>query len=174
MLDKVDRIREVLGPDNDIQVSLPTIVVIGDQSSGKSSVLETISGINLPKGAGCVTKCPLIMQLRSTKGEEFADIRTAKQNEGEEEIIDDLSKVADHIRAKSEDLTKDKSKIVSTEIYLRIFKKDFVDLTLVDLPGLYYGDSMNNLIESMYSSHIKNPNSIILYVTAANTDLTTG
>ena len=54
--------------------------------------------------------------------------------------------MAEHIKAKSEDLTKDKTKIVSTEIYLRIFKKDFVDLTLVDLPGLYYGDGMNTLI----------------------------
>ena len=65
-LDKIDKIREVLGTGHELPISLPTIVVIGDQSSGKSSVLESISGVNLPKGGGCVTKCPLIMQLRTT------------------------------------------------------------------------------------------------------------
>ncbi|GAA6067973.1 interferon-induced GTP-binding protein Mx1-like, partial [Tachysurus ichikawai] len=31
---------------------LPAIVVIGDQSSGKSSVLEALSGVALPRGTG--------------------------------------------------------------------------------------------------------------------------
>ena len=45
----VDRLRDI-GLDRD--VSLPTIVVLGDQSSGKSSVLEAISGVQLPRGTG--------------------------------------------------------------------------------------------------------------------------
>ena len=44
-----------------VEFDLPIIVVIGDQSSGKSSVLESISRISLPKGEGMVTRCPLIM-----------------------------------------------------------------------------------------------------------------
>lgn len=80
------------------------------------------------------------------KVQEYADIRTAAKNLGEEDRIDDLSEVAEHIRTKSEELTVGKSKITSTEIYLRIFRKNFVDLTLVDLPGLYYGNGMNETI----------------------------
>ena len=49
-----------------------------------------------------------------------------------------------------------------------------MDLTLVDLPGLYYGDNMAPFIKSIYESHISNSNSIILYVAAAVSDLTTG
>ena len=90
-----------------MDIQLPTIVVIGDQSSGKSSVLESISRVELPKGAGCVTKCPLIMQLRSTDGEEFSDIRTSHQSEGEETKIEDMSKISEYIRAKSNELTGD-------------------------------------------------------------------
>ena len=112
-LDKIDKIREVLGQANEVPISLPTIVVIGDQSSGKSSVLESISGINLPKGGGCVTKCPLIMQLRATEGEEYADIRTANEPMGEETKIDDLSMVAEHIKNKTDDLTIGMCKISS-------------------------------------------------------------
>lgn len=48
-IDLVDRLRQ-LGLEQDI--SLPAIVVVGDQSSGKSSVLEALSGVQLPRGSG--------------------------------------------------------------------------------------------------------------------------
>uniref|UniRef100_A0A0E0EV34 Dynamin-type G domain-containing protein n=1 Tax=Oryza meridionalis TaxID=40149 RepID=A0A0E0EV34_9ORYZ len=44
--------------------SLPTIAVVGGQSSGKSSVLESIVGRDfLPRGSGIVTRRPLVLQL---------------------------------------------------------------------------------------------------------------
>ena len=49
MIDLIDKLRR-LGVDQD--VSLPSIVVVGDQSSGKSSVLEALSGVQLPRGSG--------------------------------------------------------------------------------------------------------------------------
>jgi GTP-binding protein EngB required for normal cell division len=49
IIDLIDRLR-FLGVDQD--VSLPSIVVVGDQSSGKSSVLEALSGVQLPRGSG--------------------------------------------------------------------------------------------------------------------------
>ena len=48
-IDLVDKLRSY-GLDQD--VSLPSVVVIGDQSTGKSSTLEAISGILLPRGSG--------------------------------------------------------------------------------------------------------------------------
>lgn len=48
-------------------VDLPQIVVVGSQSSGKSSVLETIVGRDfLPRGSGIVTRRPLVLQLIHT------------------------------------------------------------------------------------------------------------
>jgi hypothetical protein len=42
-------------------IDLPQIVVIGSQSSGKSSVLENIVGKDfLPRGSGIVTRRPLV------------------------------------------------------------------------------------------------------------------
>ena len=54
LLDANDRLREVL---NGEPIRLPSIAVIGGQSSGKSSILERISGVNLPSGTGMVTRC---------------------------------------------------------------------------------------------------------------------
>ena len=46
-------------------IELPQIVVVGGQSTGKSSVLESIVGRDfLPRGSGIVTRCPLILQLK--------------------------------------------------------------------------------------------------------------
>ena len=44
------------------QIELPQIVVVGSQSTGKSSVLESIVGRDfLPRGSGIVTRCPLVL-----------------------------------------------------------------------------------------------------------------
>jgi len=41
---------------------MPQIVVVGSQSTGKSSVLESIVGRDfLPRGSGIVTRCPLVL-----------------------------------------------------------------------------------------------------------------
>ena len=45
-------------------LELPQLVVVGSQSSGKSSVLENIVGKDfLPRGTNIVTRCPLVLQL---------------------------------------------------------------------------------------------------------------
>lgn len=51
-LDLLDNIRNLLNKETG--VDLPAVVVIGDQSSGKSSVLEALSHISFPRGEGIV------------------------------------------------------------------------------------------------------------------------
>ena len=58
-LDLIDTLR-AQGVHEDLP--LPQIAVMGDQSSGKSSVLEALSGVPFPRGTGLVTRCPT--QLR--------------------------------------------------------------------------------------------------------------
>ena len=62
------------------ELPLPQVVVIGIQSSGKSSVLESISGVSLPRGTGrwpcyyfllltsciCICVCMCICTYRPT------------------------------------------------------------------------------------------------------------
>lgn len=50
-----------LGIEQTIQ--LPQICVIGDQSTGKSSLIEALSMIKVPRDTGCCTRCPLEINL---------------------------------------------------------------------------------------------------------------
>ncbi|KAJ9560800.1 hypothetical protein OSB04_005960 [Centaurea solstitialis] len=54
-------------------ITLPTIVVVGDQSSGKSSVLESLATIELPRGSGTVTRVPLVIRLNTTINRGYRD-----------------------------------------------------------------------------------------------------
>ncbi|KAK4335122.1 P-loop containing nucleoside triphosphate hydrolase protein [Rhodotorula toruloides] len=51
------------------EIDLPRIAVIGNQSAGKSSLVEAISGIKVPRDAGTCTRCPMDIRLRSSPGE---------------------------------------------------------------------------------------------------------
>ena len=58
-----------LGIDN-LGLDLPQIAVIGGQSAGKSSVLESFVGHDfLPRGNNIVTRRPLVLQLINNKDE---------------------------------------------------------------------------------------------------------
>ena len=62
------KLQDVLGAlGQTTSLDLPQIVVVGGQSSGKSSVLEAIVGRSfLPRGHGIVTRRPLVLQLYNT------------------------------------------------------------------------------------------------------------
>ncbi len=157
-----------------VAFDLPVIAVVGAQSTGKSSVLESIVGKDfLPRGSGIVTRRPLILQLKSIReGTDYAvfshrpDVRFEDFNSVRAEIEADTDKVAG------------KSKGVSpVPIILKVFSKNVVDLTLVDLPGLTkvpVGDQPMNvaeLINGIVTDVVKRDNCLILAVTAGNTDL---
>ncbi|KIM53478.1 hypothetical protein SCLCIDRAFT_1222690 [Scleroderma citrinum Foug A] len=60
MLDLINRLRNT-GVQSDID--LPMIAVIGNQSAGKSSLIESISGVTLPRSSGTCTRCPTECRL---------------------------------------------------------------------------------------------------------------
>lgn len=65
----VNKLQDVFSAIGQAPIDLPQIVVIGSQSSGKSSVLENVVGRDfLPRGTGIVTRRPLVLQLYNTGG----------------------------------------------------------------------------------------------------------
>lgn len=54
LLDAIDQLRR---ESIDAEIGIPQIVVCGDQSSGKSSLLEAIAQVPFPAGSGAVTMC---------------------------------------------------------------------------------------------------------------------
>lgn len=64
MLDLVNRLHST---GVQVDIDLPQIAVIGSQSAGKSSLIESISGITLPRASGTCTRCPTECRLSRSK-----------------------------------------------------------------------------------------------------------
>jgi hypothetical protein len=62
-IDLLDQMRS-LGIEKDMPI--PQIAAMGDQSSGKSYVLEAISNLPFPRGSGLVTKCAKELRMKKT------------------------------------------------------------------------------------------------------------
>ncbi|KAI0243791.1 hypothetical protein L0F63_000215 [Massospora cicadina] len=54
-----------------LDIDLPTVVFCGNQSAGKSSLIESISGIMLPRSDGTCTRCPMELRLSEGNSEEW-------------------------------------------------------------------------------------------------------
>ncbi|KAL3138117.1 hypothetical protein ABBQ38_005347 [Trebouxia sp. C0009 RCD-2024] len=158
---------------------LPSIVVIGGQSSGKSSVLEAVVGKDfLPRGTGIVTRRPLVLQLVHLENPEEREYGVFLHR-GPEKMYDFMA-----IRQEIEDETKrylqQNGKVVSADpIQLTVSSPLVPNLTLVDMPGLTkvpidgQPKSIVKDLEDMARTYIKGDNAIILAVTPANADLAT-
>ncbi|XP_061577024.1 dynamin-1-like protein isoform X1 [Cololabis saira] len=196
VINKLQDVFNTVGADI---IQLPQIVVVGTQSSGKSSVLESLVGKDiLPRGHGIVTRRPLILQLvhidpddRRKTGEENASKRNGRLSrgiDGEEwgkflhtknKIYTDFEEIRQEIEAETERMSGNNKGISDEPIHLKIFSPHVVNLTLVDLPGITkvpVGDQPKDIeiqIKELILKYISNPNSIILAVTAANTDMAT-
>jgi replication fork clamp-binding protein CrfC len=155
-------------------------VVVGSQSSGKSSVLENIVGRDfLPRGNNIVTRRPLVLQLHNTSA-------TGECEDGKEwgefdhlqgQRFYDFSEIKAEINRETDRLVGKGSSISSTPIYLRIHSPHIPTLTLVDLPGITKvptGDQPMDIekqIRKMIRHFIDNPNSIIVAVSTATEDI---
>ncbi|XP_070763521.1 dynamin-1-like protein isoform X3 [Enoplosus armatus] len=196
VINKLQDVFNTVGADI---IQLPQIAVVGTQSSGKSSVLESLVGRDiLPRGTGIVTRRPLILQLVHIDSEDHR--KTSEENEskkngrlyrgidGEEwgkflhtknKIFTDFEEIRQEIEAETERISGNNKGISDEPIHLKIFSPHVVNLTLVDLPGitkLPVGDQPRDIeiqIRELIFKYISNPNSIILAVTAANTDMAT-
>ncbi|KAK2385243.1 dynamin-related protein 5A [Trifolium repens] len=158
--------------------SLPAIAVVGGQSSGKSSVLESVVGKDfLPRGSGIVTRRPLVLQLHKIDegSREYAEFLHLPRKR-----FTDFAAVRKEIQDETDRETGRSSKQISTvPIHLSIYSPSVVNLTLIDLPGLTkvavegQPDSIVHDIENMVRSYIEKPNCIILAISPANQDIAT-
>ncbi|QSZ36029.1 hypothetical protein DSL72_007153 [Monilinia vaccinii-corymbosi] len=54
----IDTINELRKYDLEHVVNLPKLILVGDQSAGKSSLMCALAGILIPRDKGCCTRCP--------------------------------------------------------------------------------------------------------------------
>lgn len=180
LIEIVNKLQDIMSKASiNCKIKLPQMVIVGSQSSGKSSIIEAIVGKEfLPRGTGIVTRRPLILQLKNIKagkseqsnewgefshleGQRFSSFQDIRQ-----EIEKDTAKIAGNNKG-----------ISDNPIILKIFSTNVVDLTLVDLPGLVnvpVGDQpfdIDKQVRALVLEYIKNPNAIILAVSPASSDL---
>ncbi|XP_038201953.1 interferon-induced GTP-binding protein Mx1-like isoform X2 [Arvicola amphibius] len=173
-IDLIDSLR-ALGVEQDL--ALPAIAVIGDQSSGKSSVLEALSGVALPRGSGIVTRCPLVLKLKQLEeGEKWRGKVTYKDTEVE---LSDPSQVEEEI-TKAQNFIAGKGLGISSElISLDVSSPNIPDLTLIDLPGITrvaVGNQpvdIGRQIKRLIKTYIQKQETINLVVVPSNVDIAT-
>ncbi|KAH9007591.1 P-loop containing nucleoside triphosphate hydrolase protein [Lactarius deliciosus] len=166
MLDAVNRLRAT-GAQLDLDI--PIIAVLGSQSAGKSSLIEAISGITLPRASGTCTRCPTECQLshssepwrcvvslrRVTDAEgkalsqpqkiDFGDaifekpLVTERIRRAQCAILNPGTSPEKFLEASDDVLEERQLSFSSNTICLEIYGRDVDDLSFVDLPGLIVG-----------------------------------
>ena len=170
----VNQLQEVISLSKvSVGIDLPQVIVVGSQSSGKSSVLESIVGKDfLPRGVGIVTRCPLFLRLIKTN----EDMDYATFNHITDCIFTDFADVTNEITTRSKEIAITEG-VSTTEIILNIYSSQVVDLTLIDLPGIIkvplqgQDRNLDKKINAMIMDYAKRQNSIILAISPANSDL---
>lgn len=177
---------------NQQSIEIPRLVVVGSQSSGKSTLLNSILGMDiLPTGNNMVTRSPLQIELIQstptlpTKGIFGKYLEGQWQNLYEIELdypnISDEQKnsICDNIENITRENAGNNMNISFTPIYLRIYSPNIPNLTLVDLPGLTMvactdkgqPKDIKDQIKKMIGQYIKSIKTIILAVMPARTDI---
>lgn len=168
---EIRSILQVVGQSN--ALILPSIVVIGSQSSGKSSVLEAIVGHEfLPKGSNMITRRPIELTLVNTPN--------AQAEYGEFPALG-LGKITDFGQIQKTltdlNLAVPAEQCVSDDpIQLTITSPNVPDLSLIDLPGyiqvsgLDQPTELKQKIADLCDKYIQPPN-VILAISAADVDL---
>ncbi len=184
LLDEIDKLRSQ-GISH--YVSLPQLIVCGDQSSGKSSVLEAISGISFPSKDNLCTRFATEVILRKA-GTVSVSIRIVpSQTRTEEECsrlghfsetLEDLKDFPDIVeKAKTAmGISATTSAFSNDVLRVEISGPTRPSLTIVDLPGLIHSENkLQNsadvaMVWEMVNGYMQNQRSIILAIVSAKND----
>lgn len=172
MISLIDKLRDF---NLDDYISLPRIAVLGEQSAGKSSLLESIAGLTfLPRGTGIVTRRPL--ELRMIRKAVEKPFFMFPKDLGEKKIFDaaEATRIIEELTDKE---GGDNKNISSVPIICRIYSASVPDLTLIDLPGITRNavadqpDNIEEITKNLVSLYCRNEDTLILCVIPANIDL---
>ena len=168
-------------------IPLPQLIVCGDQSSGKSSVLEAVSGIRFPtKDSLCTRFATEVIMRRASDVKISVSISPGANRSYEEKVHLSRFEYADATIHKLPDVIEKAKAIMGvgadakafTEDVLRVelFGPNQAQLTLVDLPGLIQSENKQqstadvHLVTNLVKSYMLSSRSVILAVVSAKND----
>jgi hypothetical protein len=176
---------------NKLDIELPRLVVVGTQSSGKSSVLNRLMSIDiLPTGKSMVTRTPFDIRLIKSS---MCKIEFGSYQKGQWVVTNsypisspiltsfEVAKIQKEIQRQTDMIAGPGMSISTIPIILKIFFPNVPNLTLVDLPGLTMvactdrgqPKDIKIQIRSLISSYIEKERTLILAIMPARTDLET-
>ncbi|KAF2834154.1 dynamin GTPase [Patellaria atrata CBS 101060] len=195
LLDKIDKL---FACNVGEYIDLPQLVVLGDQSSGKSSVLEGLTRLPFPRDSGLCTKFATQITFRrasyhsvhvsilpDTNSTEDYKERIKEWNKSEIKQLDATtfaSIIADvhtvmglsHNTAHASGLRKTFSNDV---LRLEIHGPDEAHLSVIDVPGIFRTTTAGitttadkELVRNMVETYMRNPRTVMLVVVPANVD----
>jgi GTPase SAR1 family protein len=176
-------------------VSLPQLVVCGDQSAGKSSVLEGITGIPFPRQSGLCTRFPTEIILRhnpsTTRIAASIQPHTSQAQELQTTLrayrrvlagMSELPAVLEEVSALMQirgygDDPMGGNAFSSDVLRIEVTGPTGLNLTVVDLPGLIsvaneeQTEDDIRMVKEMVESYVRSSRTIVLAVVQATNDI---
>jgi GTP-binding protein EngB required for normal cell division len=173
----IDKAHEILEGDWDLAKKVPSCVVVGMQSVGKSAVLSRISGIRFPQDSEVCTRVAIELRLRRAMEPRMAIKAGNFENKEIESPSDDI--------VVEEALKDAQTKVLNgkdfeDKLSIKVEKED-VDLpevTLIDLPGVFFAkddgtDNLEEKVKTMIKERVDNEMALIIHVVPLNQDTDT-
>ncbi|CCL98368.1 uncharacterized protein FIBRA_00363 [Fibroporia radiculosa] len=180
-----------------VDIDIPRIAVIGGQSAGKSSLVEALTGISVPRDSGTCTRCPMECTVLTNEDVWSCEIslgRAGKQHEQfspklmakkEVEIWLRRAQAAilnphlppNHFKGmgyenlRSHATTDQQTlKFSKDAVVINIEDPEGTDLSFVDLPGLVQNedDAVISLVKSLVEGYISEQSTLILVTIPAS------
>lgn len=180
-IEAMDNLR-AYGGQKDVEI--PQFCVVGDQSSGKSSLLEGVTGAPLPRSNGMTTKCPIEFRMKKDESCDFeATIRIIPNDAGlmkdvrEPETVDNRESLQTVLKNFHDTLCGDT--ISNDVICVSLRGAEMPNLTLIDLPGIIHtstgGTTEQTIrdIRDIVNRYMEKSRTIILAVIPCNQDIAT-
>ncbi|GAB1212161.1 hypothetical protein ATERTT37_001291 [Aspergillus terreus] len=170
LLDKIDRL---FACNVGEYIDLPQLVVVGDQSSGRSSVLEAKTRLPFPRDSGLCTRYASQIIFRRRKDLTRCEIKAS--------MIPAAGSDSEHgARLKSWDAQISE---VDPQSFARVMEEARPDedhLSVIDVPGIFKNNTPGittktdiKMVREMVLGYMKNPRSIMLMVIPSNVDIAT-
>lgn len=176
----IDKAHEILEDDRNLAENVPSCVVVGMQSVGKSAILSRISGINFPQDSEICTRVAIELRLRRGKDHDSLKPMTIKAGKFDAKVVDKSD-----YNAVEKALKEAQTKVLNGRRFENKFsvkvEKEGVDLpevTLIDLPGVFFAkdgraDHLESQVKNMIRDRVDNEMALILHVVPLNQDTDT-
>ena len=178
--------------DSELRFSVPRIVVIGEESSGKSSTLERIASFKFfPSDRRLCTRMPIELRLRFKPSEKIEEqfresgyvmMKINKSINSRLPHIDEAGPLYPHevepkVKEWMENLVRCSNGevvgVIQDCMVIQLFSSKRVNLDLIDMPGIVAGSiknepsNMMELTRDLASSYLNHPHTIVVVVVPA-------